>query len=526
LDTPPSSANAGPAERLLFAALLVLHLVPLLVVPAFPSQDGPSHVESAFNLRHYDDPAYGRLRELYVRNPAPEPNLLGHLLLVALLEIARPTLAEKLMIGAFVLALPLSVRYALRALAPEAAWLAVLAFPFVYSWPLHMGFFNFCWGLPLFFVALGYWIRHRAAMRPRHVLVLAVLLLLLAGAHVVPLVLTIGVLVLWIAFERKAIGPALVALTPVLGLLAAFVWRKSPVPSEAPPATDLLRGLLRLESLVSFRESEALASTALVVLFAVLVARGVWQRARTHTRVFVPADALVVAVPLLVLLYFVAPRRIAGGSYLNERLALFPFLVALLWLATLAYSERLRRAVQLTAAALAVAALSFHLATYVELRAPLAEYLSAAPRLQPDHTLLPLSFASQGWGLSRLRPRTKVFLHTASYLSAERGAPSLANYEGNYMHFPLIYRDAVNPFVHLAREQGLEGDPPCLDLEAYARETGREVDYVLLWGMRAHQRVGEPCTERLLAALERGYELTFISEPRKLVRLYTRKART
>jgi hypothetical protein len=33
------------------------------------------------------------------------------------------------------------------------------------------------------------------------------------------------------------------------------------------------------------------------------------------------------------------------------------------------------------------------------------------------------------------------------------------NYEGNYVHFPLIFRDEVNPFVHLAAAQGLEGEP-------------------------------------------------------------------
>jgi hypothetical protein len=513
----------GRVERGLLALLIVLHLVPLLAAPAFPSQDGASHVEAAFNLRHYGDSSNSLIREFYVLNRSPEPNLLGHVLLVALLEVAPPTVAEKLMVALFVVALPLAVRYAVRAVAADAGWLAVLAFPFIYSWPLHMGFFNFCWGLPLFFVVIGYWVRHRATMSLRHVVDLAALTLLLAGAHVVPLALAIAVIALWLAVERHRIVPTAAAFAPVLLLLGGFLWRKHAVPSNPPPTGGLLLGLVRLESLVSFRDAEVYASTAVAVLFGVLIARGLMLRARGRDQA--PHDALLAAIPAFVLLYFVAPRRIAGGAYLNERLALFPFFVAMLWLAGQPFSDRLRRAVQAAAASLAIAALALHLATYVELRGPMAEYLSAAPQLEANRTLLPLSFASQGWGLSRLGPRTKVFLHTASYLAAERSVLNLANYEGNYVHFPLIFRDEVNPFVHLARAQGLEGDPPCLDLEAYAQQTGWEVDYVLLWGMRAHQREGEPCTEQLFAALRRGYDLTFVSEPRRLVRLYTRKGK-
>jgi hypothetical protein len=41
------------AERLLFLALLALHVVPLWLFPFFPSQDGPSHLENAIILRNY-----------------------------------------------------------------------------------------------------------------------------------------------------------------------------------------------------------------------------------------------------------------------------------------------------------------------------------------------------------------------------------------------------------------------------------------------------------------------------------------
>ena len=510
--------EAGPSRPLepaLFALLLLLHLVPLVILPAFPSQDGASHVETAFNLRHYGDSEYPLLREYYVRSTEPEPNLLGHLILTALLYVASPVLAEKWMLTAYVVLFASAVRYALRSIDPRAAWLAVLGFPFIYSWPLHMGFFNFCWGLVLFFLLVGYWIRHRARLGTRQTIDLAALSILLWTAHVVPLVLALAVIGLWLLFERTGLARTAIGLAPAVVLLAVFVWRKQPVPAEAPAFREALLAWLRLDSLVSFRAEEAIVSTLIVVLFAVLVAIGLRGVRRPHPLLLAAAGFLA--------LYFVAPRRLAGGAYLNERLALFPFLVLLLWLATRELSPMVQRAAQWAGAGLALAAWSLHMATYIPLRGQLAEFLSAAERLESQRTLLPLSFAPQGWGLSRLRPRTKVFLHTASYLAAERGVLNLANYEGNYVHFPLIFRGELNPFVHLGRDQGLEGDPPCADIDGYERQTGRTIDYVLLWGLRQHQREGEPCTVRLLSQLEAAYDLTFVSEPRRLVRLYARR---
>jgi len=310
------------------------------------------------------------------------------------------------------------------------------------------------------------------------------------------------------------------AVLPVVGLLSFFIWAKQPVPSDTPSALALARGLLRLDSLVALRQSEELGSTAVVALFACLLVRGL--ASLYATRRVRPSDAWLAAAGAFTLLYFLAPRRIAGGAYVNERLQLFPFFALLPWYASQPFPPALRKLVQITGAALALSSLCLHVAAALELRPQAAEMLSVGDRLVPGRTLLPLSFAQQGWGLARERPRVKVFLHAASYLAAERGLVNLANYEGNYVHFPLIFRDEVNPFVHLAAEQGLEGEPPCADLDNWTRSTGRSIDYVLLWGLRGRRLDGEPCANRMLDQIDRDYDLVHVSE-RKLVRLYERR---
>ena len=56
------------------------------------------------------------------------------------------------MLSGYLLLFPLSWAYALRALRPRAGPAALLAFPFLHNLFFHMGFYNFCYSLPLFFL--------------------------------------------------------------------------------------------------------------------------------------------------------------------------------------------------------------------------------------------------------------------------------------------------------------------------------------------------------------------------------------
>ena len=65
---PPASRSRSTslAPRVLFAVLLVLHVVPIWLVDYFPTQDGPLHVENVLALlRHGDSPL---LQRWYVPN--------------------------------------------------------------------------------------------------------------------------------------------------------------------------------------------------------------------------------------------------------------------------------------------------------------------------------------------------------------------------------------------------------------------------------------------------------------------------
>jgi len=537
-------------ERVLFVALLLLHLVPIWSVAHVPSQDGPSHLANAAVLRHYRNPALPVLRQYYELNPSLAPNWLGHLLLAALLLVATPPVAEKLLLSGAVLLLPLAARRALAAVAPEARFLAVLAFPLTYTYFLHMGFHNFVLSQGLLLLVLGYTIRHAGGLGPREAVTLGALTLLLYLAHPVSLVAAwLGLGVLTLAFapgdlagtERpawRAAGPrvalVLTALAPSLLLTAAFLsplaLRRLPGP---PPGARAAR-LLRLEALVSFRDTEVWLWTAIGALFALLLLVRVAARLRRPG--LDHGDGLAALALAYLGLYLLAPEGLSFnvptspapavvGSGLVDRLALFPFFALLLWLGSHPFGAWPRRAIQVAGAALAGLLLGVHLATYVDLNRYLDEFLSGEALIEPNRTLLPLVFSARGHTPDGrlLAARIGVFRHAAGYLAAGRGVVDLDNYEATVGVFPTRFRPALNPFVHIGRGANVEAEPPGVEFLGYHARTGGQVDYVLVWNVRPEQRE-DPATREIGRQLAAAYELIHASRPHGLMQLYRRRS--
>ena len=113
---PPSPRPTR--ETLLFWGLLALHLLPIWIFPFLPTQDGPGHQAVAFILRQYDHPAAGLLRQYYLPNQEALPNWFIFFLMGRVLGFVSVPVAEKILLTAYVLLLPLAARYALRAIDP------------------------------------------------------------------------------------------------------------------------------------------------------------------------------------------------------------------------------------------------------------------------------------------------------------------------------------------------------------------------------------------------------------------------
>jgi hypothetical protein len=520
------SGRRPTSETLLFWGLLALHLLPIWIFPFTPTQDGPGHQAVTAILRQYDLPEAGLLRQYYLPNREALPNWLIFFLMARVLKFVAVPVAEKLVLTAYVLLLPLGARYALRAVDPRSGFLAVLAFPFVYNYLFNMGFFNFCWSLAAFFFAVGYWLRHAERMGPGRTAVLALLVLWVYFCHPVTLAVTVAVLLtlagwrmlldlravpgrpapreLWRAFLHRLLAPGL-ACAPPLALIAAFVGRRTGARISMMPMWVKLKQLAGLYSLASLTRETIPLAILLAVLFYWLASLCWRERRRGRLQT---GDGFLIATAILMVVHFAAPSELAGGGFINQRTVLFPFLTLLLWLGAFEHPARRRLRVQIAAAGISLAFLGLIVWKYSELDRVLSEIVTAAGEVAPDHTLLFLSYAHQGDGRGGdLVFRTAPFLHAGGYVAARKRLVDLSLYEANEDYFPILFRPALNPYLYLSNGPlGIEKDPPDIDLPDYPRRTGGRVDYVLIWGLRDERR-GEPGVRVVLDPLAAGYDL-------------------
>lgn len=518
---PSASVTAPPrrlsGESLLFILLLVLHLALLWAFPFIPTQDGPGHQAVAFILRQYDHPEAGLLRQYYLPNGEALPNWFIFFLMSRVLSFVSVPLAEKILLTAYVLLLPLSVRYTLKAIDRRATFLSVLSFPFLYNFLFQMGFFNFCFSLAAFFFSLGFWLRNQERMTPARIAILALLILWVYFCHPVTLVMAVVALLtlaVWRTLKtgsgRWLLGPLLACL-PALVLMISFVGRRAGATVSMLPLWAKVKHLAGLYSLASVSRWTILLAAALALLFFVVAL--VCLRTR-RWRPFELEDGLLWVALIFALIFFAAPSELAGGGFINHRLNLFPFLALILWFGTCEHPAWRRRAIQIAATGIALGFLGVFSWMYARINADLTEIAAAGEHVEADHTLLFLSFAHRGEQLEG-RPlifRTEPYVHASGYIAARKRLVDLSLYEASENYFPIYFEPRLDPFRHLAAVRlGIETEPPRIDLLGYPKRTGGRVDYVLIWGLREDRR-REPAVRETLRQLATGYKEIWRSE--------------
>jgi len=324
------------------------------------------------------------------------------------------------------------------------------------------------------------------------------------------------------------------AFIPTVTLCAIFTLQKNVVThglsiswDDKPSPKMLLNHLLSLYSLVSYDPWEVWVSRAFTCLFAAVIAYLILSRNMNLRPTFRNGFLFVAAVYAVV--YVVGPSEIGGGSYIHDRLNLFPFLVLIVWFAAHSFGQSARRLIQGAAISITVALLGIHCLKYGELNNYLKEYLSGMRLIEPNSTLLPISFSQ--WGdSSNGRPlslRIDLFLNAAGYIAKDRHIVNLGNYEaGQTNHFPTLFRPEINPAVQLryapldSQRGELRAVPT--DIVGYQERTGTRIDYVLVWGVRNQHR-NKKTPQLIFSQLEQHYELIYTSSQRALLQLYRRK---
>jgi hypothetical protein len=544
-------------EAYVFTLLVVIHLLPVWSFRYFPTDDGPSHVYNATVLHDYFNYDYSIMRKYYTINYSPVPNWFSHIALAGLMYFIPTIIAEKILVSSYIILLPLSFRYSLSSINQTTTFLSLLAFPFIHNHWLQRGFYNYVFSIAISIFILGYWLRHRNDFGLREILCLAGLALLLYFCHIVSLiVLVITIFILAISFTisgfnqnftnekselKNALGTfrnpqliSLLGLLPALFLAGIFLYQHgSHISYKEYSWVIIVWPLYGIFSLTN-RPENLLLSMGVVGLLIVVLYHSIARR--TVQRTITPWDGLLLAAAILCILYLVAPPSMSKGQFINMRLMPFILLLLILWFGAQDFSKRAKFGIGTAGISLAVLLVLFNMTVYARLNKDVDEYLSGTNIIEPKSTLLSLNFAKGGCALDRGTDylRASLLDHLSEYISAQQHVVSLSNYEANTGYFPILYRNPLNPFLHLS---GLiEGDPEGGDLIDYTRQTGAHIDYVLLWCIWESQRDHYsrfpffPTARKLPAdtailfkRLSAEYDLVFTSPQRGVLQIYRRK---
>jgi len=471
-----------------YAALAALFLVPFWAVPGYlPSTDGPSHVYNAWVLGQLAGPAPPPLlRQYYYLNPEPVPNSLTHVALLALMWALPPAAAEKTLLSLYVLLAAGALWYLAGAIDGERAWLALLGLPFVWNVLLGLGFYNYCFSIPLFLLALGWWWRHRGRPGLAFAAVLDALLVLCYFAHILGAVLALaGIGVLWLASWRRERWRGhlahLAILVPAAALPFWFTVLRHGGRTRPSHDTwsDLWDKLSHLQPQCQFVEEGGRTGAILAKLFAAwvvftLLREGAarWREGppRRRWRWLREEDGFLAIALLVVAFYFAGPEGAAGGALLKPRLALVPFLVVLPWL-TASVGRWGRAAAVLALAALAVRLVTFAVPCYRAGSRDVEAFVRGLDAVPPGSVVAPLIFDR------RTTPcmRTGSVDHATGYAAVAKGLIDWDNYEAETDYFPLRFHD----FALRPADLDVEGDPAHLPV----RRLMSRVDYIYCWRM-------------------------------------------
>lgn len=528
-------------ERTLFAGLLAVAAIPLLAFGYFPSEDGPAHVANATVL--FSSPA-SITAEYYDIDVSSGTNLLADVLLAGMLTFLSAAVADRAMALLLLVAMPLSVRWCLRQIDPDAAWMSILVIPLGGGFLLYFGLYSFLLGAILSFVGFGFWLKLiRSVPRDRIAgaafVGIAPLVYLSHPLPFLALLLLVGATILDAALTRartrggRIIGASAPLLLSGALLAVAVVTIVFHLVFGAGRSMDIGYSRSFVTRIAAFPLDPVLALTALEIPFALMstgaialiggvaLVRG-WASASK-------APGFPLAVLALGIIYFLGPDSVGEGSMILPRTELY-LLVLMLFAAA---GQRLPRRAATTAIALtSLATLGLTVVRFPvhsEEDALIREYLSGADAVAPGSTVLPLWATEQTSSSGAVGRRVRPLIERAGYLASGRGAVDLHHFPGHLTIFPIRFAPGYgigmpSSAVGETDRDSFELGPHVVDLENYETSGPGRVDYVWLWGRVSADsaRMAQPRTRQILRFLENHYDLVHVSSPGGLLEVYAR----
>src|ERR1700761_5264781 len=189
------SAGPGPTRMiyLILPGLIALaYSVWVLSLPLFPTTDGPMHLYYAHVMSVLFGGGPSIYRDFYFIKHILPPYSLYYYMLILLMKVFPPLIADKLVLCIYFFSFVYGFRYFATAIGPSGNIMTLLATVVLLNWPLCMGFVNYCFASPLVFWALGLWWRAAGKDDPVRKTIFLVVTYAVMFTHPMPLSFIFG----------------------------------------------------------------------------------------------------------------------------------------------------------------------------------------------------------------------------------------------------------------------------------------------------------------------------------------------
>lgn len=313
----------------------------------------------------------------FIRHPIP-PYAVHYAILLWLTSFLSYVTAEKCMACLILISTAFGFRFLARSVGPNSGVMSLWIIPLALSWPLFMGFHNYCLSLSFGLWALGVWFRAARRVSVGLFSLFLLLIVLILFTHPVPLLFVLAIVgtdtILRMAqaqwTERMAVAQLIARFRwsvlfaalafCSLGYVALFVNGGSTAQdlaedySRAAYASELMRLSTLSVATGTFATQVYRCALCVVLLLSVVLAwrsiRGYWKEGR-----YGPGGVLLLCAVTMLAVVPWLPRDMNGSQHFSDRLILC------IWIAAIAagsagpaISSRMRNGVAVTATLLAV----------------------------------------------------------------------------------------------------------------------------------------------------------------------------
>ena len=517
-------------ERLLFFAVVLVNLSALLAAKYFMTLDGPSHLYNARMLSHllFND-STSVIQEYFAINPILVPNWSGHFILALLVSIVPAATANKILLVLILVCLPYAIRHTIKTLGGRISF-AYLAFPFTYSVPFTLGFYNFTLGLVFFFLTLSYSIKCISTRRShwRSYLALFILFALLYFSHLFLFALSLMIIGSYIAYQIlvkniilkswdwKDVIRQFYVLIPALPFLAMAIQFYTHFNHKSSyiflPFQELMDHLLITSSIINYQKSTEEIYTRWIPIvlgiFVVIILFQALQRLISTKKEKLDINKLNDRIVfggvtlLLLTLYFVMPNSNGWSGYVSIRMQL---LFYLFWIVFLAISKLPRWTgivAILMGLYISIELGQLNTKTVKNSARSVKKIVEFASLIEENSVVFPIQY---------FKPGEWLMNNNASYLGVEKPVVIIGDYESEMAYFPVAFSKHRPRVIEYDVEQ-----QNCELSLVQLTAVGNKPDYIYLYG---NPNLADSCSIVEFSNLEaKGFEIIKQEDNRVLLK--------